>query len=89
MLGAQLTRLEACVLFDELLTRFGHIELDGQVHRMQATMVPGVRHMPVGLPKPASPCNHRHFICPGAGRRRRTSLTKRLSETSRTVPSNV
>ncbi len=48
-LGAQLARLEACVLFEELLARFGHIELDGDVLRMQATMVPGVRQMPVQL----------------------------------------
>ena len=48
-LGAQLARLEACVLFEELLGRFEHIELDGDVVRMQATMVPGVRQMPVTL----------------------------------------
>jgi len=48
-LGAQLARLEACVLFEELLARFDHIELDGDVLRMQATMVPGVRQMPVRL----------------------------------------
>ncbi|MDG4665165.1 cytochrome P450 [Mycobacterium sp. 236(2023)] len=48
-LGAQLARLEACVLFEELLARFDHIELDGDVLRMQATMVPGVRQMPVKL----------------------------------------
>lgn len=48
-LGAQLARLEARVLFEELLARFEHIELDGEVLRMQATMVPGVRQMPVKL----------------------------------------
>lgn len=48
-LGAQLARLEARVLFEELLERFEHIELDGEVLRMQATMVPGVRAMPVRL----------------------------------------
>lgn len=48
-LGAQLARLEARVLFEELLNRFDHIELDGDVLRMQATMVPGVRQMPVRL----------------------------------------
>ncbi|OAN36425.1 cytochrome [Mycolicibacterium iranicum] len=48
-LGAQLARLEARVLFEELLSRFEHIELDGDVVRMQATMVPGVRQMPVTL----------------------------------------
>lgn len=48
-LGAQLARLEARVLFEELLARFEHIELDGAVVRMQATMVPGVKQMPVRL----------------------------------------
>ncbi|MGE0214965.1 cytochrome P450 [Mycolicibacterium sp.] len=48
-LGAQLARLEARVLFEELLTRFEHIELTGAAVRMQATMVPGVRQMPVRL----------------------------------------
>ena len=48
-LGAQLARLEASVLFEELLVRFDRIELDGAVVRMQATMVPGVKQMPVRL----------------------------------------
>ncbi|OBF09347.1 cytochrome [Mycobacterium sp. ACS4054] len=47
--GAQLARLEACVLFDELLRRFPHLELVGAVDRMRATMVPGVKRMPVRL----------------------------------------
>ena len=48
-LGAQLARLEACVLFDELLHRFPRIELVGEVDRMRATMIPGVKRMPVRL----------------------------------------
>jgi len=48
-LGAQLARLEACVLFDELLRRFPNLELVGEVDRMRATMVPGVKRMPVRL----------------------------------------
>jgi cytochrome P450 len=48
-LGAQLARLEACVLFDELLRRFPSLELVGQVDRMRATMIPGVKRMPVRL----------------------------------------
>jgi len=48
-LGAQLARLEACVLFDELLRRFPRLELVGEVDRMQATMIPGVKRMPVRL----------------------------------------
>ncbi|MCV7153046.1 cytochrome P450 [Mycolicibacterium pyrenivorans] len=54
-LGAQLARLEARVLFEELLVRFDRIELDGAIVRMQATMVPGVKQMPVRLaPTPVS-----------------------------------
>ncbi|MGZ4515346.1 MAG: cytochrome P450 [Mycobacterium sp.] len=47
--GAQLARLEACVMFDELLRRFPNFELVGAVDRMRATMVPGVKRMPVRL----------------------------------------
>jgi cytochrome P450 len=47
--GAQLARLEASVMFDELLRRFPRLELVGQVDRVRATMVPGVRRMPVRL----------------------------------------
>jgi cytochrome P450 len=48
-IGAQLARLEATVMFDELLRRFPSIELVGEVNRMRATMVPGVKLMPVRL----------------------------------------
>ena len=47
--GAQLARLEATVLFEELLRRFPGLELVGAVDRMRATMVPGVKRMPVRL----------------------------------------
>lgn len=47
--GAQLARLEASVFFDELLRRFPDLELAGEVDRMRATMVPGVKRMPVRL----------------------------------------
>ncbi len=47
--GAQLARLEACVMFDELLRRVPKLELVGAVDRMRATMVPGVKRMPVRL----------------------------------------
>ncbi|WP_407688935.1 cytochrome P450 [Mycobacterium sp. HUMS_1102779] len=47
--GAQLARLEARVLFEELLLRFPRLELVGEVDRMRATMVPGVKCMPVRL----------------------------------------
>ena len=48
-LGAQLARLEARVVFGELLARFSDIELVGTVTRMKATTVPGVKRMPVRL----------------------------------------
>jgi cytochrome P450 len=48
-LGAQLARLEARVMFGEVLHRFPEIELAGAVSRMQSTMVPGVKRMPVRL----------------------------------------
>jgi cytochrome P450 len=48
-LGAQLARLEACVMFEELLSRFPTLELVGPVDRVRATMVPGVKRMPVRL----------------------------------------
>lgn len=48
-LGAQLARLEACVLFEELLRHYPKLELVGDVARMRATMVPGVKRMPVRL----------------------------------------
>jgi cytochrome P450 len=47
--GAQLARLEATALFDELLGRFPRLELVGSVDRVRATMVPGVKRMPVRL----------------------------------------
>jgi cytochrome P450 len=47
--GAQLARLEATVMFEELLGRFPKLELVGDVDRMRATMVPGVKRMPVRL----------------------------------------
>jgi cytochrome P450 len=48
-IGAQLARLEARVMFEELLRRFPRLELVGEVDRMRATMVPGVKRMPVRL----------------------------------------
>jgi cytochrome P450 len=48
-IGAQLARLEATVMFEELLRRFPTLELAGEVDRMRATMVPGVKRMPVRL----------------------------------------
>jgi cytochrome P450 len=36
-------------MFEELLRRFPTLELAGEVDRMRATMVPGVKRMPVRL----------------------------------------
>jgi cytochrome P450 len=48
-LGAQLARIEARIMFEELLSRYPKLELVGDVTRMRATMVPGVKRMPVRL----------------------------------------
>ena len=48
-LGASLARLEARVMFEELLRRFDEFDLAGEVVRMRATMTPGVTHMPLLL----------------------------------------
>lgn len=48
-LGAQLARLEARILFEVLLGAYPSIELAGDVTRLRATMVPGVKRMPVML----------------------------------------
>jgi cytochrome P450 len=48
-LGAQLARLEARVMFEVLLGAYPSIELAGDVTRLRATMVPGVKRMPVRL----------------------------------------
>jgi len=48
-LGAQLARLEARVMFEVLLGAYPTIELTGDVTRLRATMVPGVKRMPVRM----------------------------------------
>lgn len=48
-IGSQLARLEARVFFEVLLGRYPELELAGNVDRMRATMVPGVKRMPVRL----------------------------------------
>ena len=40
-------------MFEELLARYPDIELVGEVARMRAAMVPGVKRMPVRLSAPA------------------------------------
>jgi cytochrome P450 len=48
-LGAQLARLEARVMFEVLLGTYPSMELTGDVTRLRATMVPGVKRMPVRM----------------------------------------
>jgi cytochrome P450 len=48
-IGSQLARLEARVLFGVILGRYTKLELLGDVDRMRATMVPGVKRMRVRL----------------------------------------
>ncbi|HMC17507.1 MAG TPA: cytochrome P450, partial [Albitalea sp.] len=53
-LGANLARLEARVLFTELLTRLPDIEVNGPVVRARSSFVNGLLHLPVKF-TPASP----------------------------------
>ncbi len=46
-IGAALARLEARVMFEELVPILASAALAGDVTRVRSTMVPGVRHMPV------------------------------------------
>ena len=48
-LGAQLARMEARIMFEVLLGTYPTIELTGDVTRLRATMVPGVKSIPVRL----------------------------------------
>lgn len=47
--GAHLARLQARALFEELIPLLPRLEPAGEVERVLATMVPGVRHMPLTL----------------------------------------
>ena len=48
-IGAQFARIEATIMFEELLKRYTGFQLDGDVERVLATMVPGVKTMPLRL----------------------------------------
>ena len=46
-LGAHLARLEATILFEELLPRIASIELAGPAERIRSNFVNGIKRMPV------------------------------------------
>jgi cytochrome P450 len=46
-LGAPLARLEARVLFEELLARFPHFEVAGEPERLHSRLIHGVERLPV------------------------------------------
>jgi cytochrome P450 len=46
-MGASLARLEARVLFDELLQRFSTIELAGDPERLRSSLMRSLVHLPV------------------------------------------
>lgn len=48
-LGANLARLEARVMFEELLGRYPNPVLDGEPQRLRSTMIRGIKHLPVRL----------------------------------------
>ena len=48
-MGASLARLEARVLFDELLQRFSTIELAGDPERLRSSLMRSLVHLPVAL----------------------------------------
>jgi len=48
-LGAALARLEAKVVYQELLERFGNWRVVGPVERLHSTMILGIRHLPIVL----------------------------------------
>lgn len=48
-LGNDLARIELCAILQELLRRFGEVELAGPVLRLRSNFVGGIKHMPVRL----------------------------------------
>jgi cytochrome P450 len=48
-LGANLARLEARVMLEQLLERFPNPALGGEVQRLRSTMIHGIKHMPVRM----------------------------------------
>jgi cytochrome P450 len=50
-LGAPLARMEARVVFEELLARFPRFELDGEPQFLHSRLMNGVEHLPVAFPR--------------------------------------
>jgi cholest-4-en-3-one 26-monooxygenase len=49
-LGANLARLELRCMFEELLLRMPHVELDGEPKRLRSNFLNGIKSMPVRFP---------------------------------------
>ena len=53
-LGANLAKLEIKIIFEELAKRTPDIHMTGEIERLRANLVDGIKHMPVGFtPSPA------------------------------------
>jgi cholest-4-en-3-one 26-monooxygenase len=48
-LGAQLARLEAKILFEELRSNLGRLSINGPVERAQHTMFNSIKHLPISV----------------------------------------
>jgi cytochrome P450 len=48
-MGASLARLEARILFDELLPRFSTIELAGDPERLRSSLMRSLVHLPIAV----------------------------------------
>lgn len=46
-LGANLARMELRLIFEEIATRMGDMQLDGDVERLRSNFIGGIKHMPV------------------------------------------
>jgi len=46
-LGANLARMEIRVMFEELLARFGDMEITGDVSRLRSNFINGIKHIPL------------------------------------------
>jgi cytochrome P450 len=46
-LGAWLARMEVRIVFEELMKRVDHLELDGPIERLRSNFIAGIKHLPV------------------------------------------